>query len=136
MPLRPMEVKAGPSPGNLVQKKLNAFEMRTYRRILRMSWKEKRTNEWALQKLRTKTMLFEQITSRKLRLFGDVMRHDGLEKGIIQGKVEGMRGRGRRRTAWHSDIEEEEDDGQRGTLTSRSGLDANYIKHPADRAPR
>ena len=51
-------------------------------------------------------MLFEQITSRKLRLLGDVMRHDGLEKTVIQGKVEGKWGRGRTGRAWHSDIEE------------------------------
>ena len=50
--------------------------------------------------------VFEQITSRKLRLFGHAMRHDGLEKTVIQGKLEGMRGRGRRRIAWPSDIEE------------------------------
>ena len=76
-----------------VQKKLNAFQMWTYRCILWVSWREKRTNEWVLQKLRTKMMLFEQITSGKLRFFGDAMRHDGLKKTIIQGKVEGMQGR-------------------------------------------
>ena len=59
------------------------------------------------------------------------MRHDGLEKTTIQGKVGDMQGRGRRRRAWHSDIEEEEDDAGRGTLTLSSGLDANYIKHPS-----
>ena len=111
------------------QKKLYTFEVWTYRSILRVSWTEKRTNQWVLQKLTTKMMLFEQIISRKLRFFGDAMRHDGLEKTTIQGKVGDMRGRGRPLTAWHSDIEEEEDHSQRGTLTSRSGLDANCIKH-------
>ena len=38
-----------------VQKKLNAFEMWAYRRIVRVSWREKRTNEWVLQELRTKS---------------------------------------------------------------------------------
>ena len=89
-----------------VQKKLNAFKTWTYRHILRVSWREKRTNEWVLQKLRTTMVLFEQITSRKLRFFGHTMRHDGLEKTTIQGKVWGMRGRGRPHTARHSDIEE------------------------------
>ena len=88
-----------------VQKKLNAFNMWSYQ-CTRVSWREKRTNEWVLQKLRAKMMLFKQITSRKRRFFGHAMRHDGQEETITQGKVEGMQGRGRRRRVWHSDIEE------------------------------
>ena len=48
-----------------------------------------------LQKLRTKMILFEPTTSRTLGFFGPAMRPDGLEKTIIQGKVEGTGARGR-----------------------------------------
>ena len=89
-----------------VKKKINAFEMWTYRRIMRVSWREKKTNEWVLHSLGTVMLLYQQIVCRKLRFFGHIMRHDSLEKAIIQGKVEGMRGRGRPRRAWYSDIEE------------------------------
>ena len=105
-----------------VQKKLNAFEMWTYRRILRVSWKDKRTNEWVLQKLRTKMMLFEQVTSRKLRFFGHAVRHDGLEKTIVQGKVKGTRGTGRPTHSvalWHRRV---------GWMQTASSI-------PANRAP-
>ena len=83
--------------------------MWTYRRILLVPWRKKRTNEW-VQKLTTKRMLFEQITSRKLRFIGDALRPDGLEKNIIQDKVEGKARK--RKTPWTV------------ALTSRSGLDS------------
>ena len=51
-------------------------------------------------------MLLLQIVQRKLRFFGHAIRHNGLEKVIIQGKVESTRGRGRPKRAWHSDVEE------------------------------
>ena len=80
--------------------------MWTYRRILKVSWRERKTNEWVLKKLKTQMMLYEQIVGRKMRFFGHTMRHEGLEKCIIQGKVEGMRKRGRPQRAWHKNIED------------------------------
>jgi exonuclease III len=89
-----------------VQKKIDAFEMWAYRRILRVPWTERRTNEWILQKLNTDMMLKQQTISRKMQHFGHVIRHDSLEKTIIQGKMEGRRARGRPPRTWYNDIEQ------------------------------
>ena len=89
-----------------VQAKVDAFEMWCYRRLLRVSWMDRRTNEWVLQQLNTKTILKKQMMKRKLTFFGHVSRHGSLEKCIIQGSMEGRRRRGRPRRMWQKDIEE------------------------------
>ncbi len=45
-------------------------------------------------------------SNRKMRFFGHFMRHDCLEKLLIQGKVEGKRRRGRPPKGWMDDIKE------------------------------
>lgn len=89
-----------------VEKKVKAFEMWTYRRLLRVSWQDRRTNEWVLQQIGSKQTLLPQLVRRKMKFFGHAIRHDKIEKSVIQGKVEGSRGRGRPMRAWHTDIEQ------------------------------
>ena len=91
---------------NKVNKKIDAFEMWCYRRILGVSWRERRTNNWVLRQLNTKLQLRQQMVKRKMRLFGHLSRHPSLQKTIIQGKVEGRRSRGRPPRAWSKDIED------------------------------
>ena len=87
------------------RKRVDAFEMWCYRRLLRVSWKDKRTNDWVLSKVGCELMLRKTIDSRKLRYFGHISRKDGsIEKVIMQGTVEGSRGRGRPSTSWTDDI--------------------------------
>ena len=87
------------------RKHVDAFEMWCYRRLLRVSWMDKRTNDWVLETIGTELMLRKNIDSRKLRYFGHVSRKDGsVEKLIMQGKVEGKRRRGRPATSWTDDI--------------------------------
>ena len=87
------------------RKRIDAFEMWCYRRLLRVSWQDKRTNNWVLEKIGSELVLQKSIRERKLRYFGHVIRKEGsLEKQIIQGAVEGRRGRGRPTTAWTDDI--------------------------------
>ena len=86
---------------------VDAFEMWCYRRLLRVSWKDKRTNDWVLSKVGCELMLRKTIDSRKLRYFGHISRKDGsIEKFIMQGTVEGSRGRGRPSASpsWTDDI--------------------------------
>ena len=86
-------------------KRIDAFEMWCYRRLLRVSWKDKRTNEWVLSKVGCELMLRRTIDSRKLRYFRHISRKDGsIEKIIMQGAVVGSRGRGRPSTSWTDDI--------------------------------
>ena len=87
-----------------IQNKVNAFEMWAYRRLLRISWQERKSNTWVLDELQTNLMLLNQIIARKLNYFGHAIRHQGLEKLIIQGMLEGKRGRGRPPRSWCDDI--------------------------------
>ena len=89
-----------------VTKKIEAFEMWTYRRLLRVSWRQHKTNAWILEQLRTKPMLVKQMRKRKMKHVGHIIRHNSLEKTIIQVITAGKRGRGRPARTWEKDIEE------------------------------
>ena len=70
-----------------------------------MSWKDKRTNDWVLSKVGCELMLRKIIDSRHFGHFGHISRNDGsIEKVIMQGTVEGSRGRRRPSTSWTDDI--------------------------------
>ena len=69
------------------EKKIDAFELWTWRRILRVPWTERRTNLSV-----PKRSLEATILRLKLRYFGHVMRAKGsLERNIILGQVAGYR---------------------------------------------
>ena len=79
-------------------KKIHSAEMWFYRRMLRVSWREKRIDESILKELGTKRKLVNFIKKRKLSFIGHACRSKcSLMKDIMQGKVEGKRGRGRPR---------------------------------------
>ena len=90
------------------EQKINAFQMKSFRRILRVPWTEKRTNVSILQQLGNveENWLLNTIVQRKLSYFGHVKRHDSLERTIYEGIIEGKRGRGRPRRRWSQDITE------------------------------
>ena len=85
---------------------LDAFEMKGLRKILRVSWTAKKTNEWVLNRDGVKRGLLDTIKARKLAYCGHTMRKRGscLEKEIMQGTMPGARRRGRPRTAWMDNI--------------------------------
>jgi len=88
-----------------LEKKITSFEMWVYRRISRTPWTERKTNQQVLEKLNLKrTELATAVRKRKLQYFGHVTRHNTLQKTILEGKVEGKRGRGRKRTRWIDNI--------------------------------
>ena len=85
---------------------LDAFEMKGLRKVLRVSWTAKKTNEWVLNKAEVKRELLDAVKARKLAYYGHNMRKQGscLEKEIMQGTMPGARRRGRPRTAWMDNI--------------------------------
>jgi hypothetical protein len=87
-------------------KRLSALEMWCYRRMLRISWTEKITNEEVLQKAEIKKRLYTTIQTKKLQYFGHIIRQNGepLYRTVLEGKVNGTRGRGRPRDKWTSNI--------------------------------
>lgn len=86
-------------------KRINAFEMWVYRRILRIPWTARRTNESVLQELSIDTRLITNINRNILRYFGHISRRkEGMERLIVEGKVEGRRSRGRSPSRWSDQI--------------------------------
>ena len=61
--------------------------MKGLRKILRVSWTAKKTNEWILNKAGMKMELLDTIDARKLAYYGRIMRKQGscLDKDIMQG---------------------------------------------------
>ncbi|RUS78482.1 hypothetical protein EGW08_013770 [Elysia chlorotica] len=79
------------------EKRLLAIEMWFLRRIFRISWTEKKTNEEVLHLHGTDRSLLQMIRKRQMEFLGHRNRHDGLEKLMLHGKVERKRARGRQR---------------------------------------
>jgi len=87
------------------QKCIEAFEMWGFRRLLRIPWTQRKTNEWILEKLNEDRQLLNSIKTRKIRYYGHVMRKPScLEKDIVQGCISGSRSRGRQRRRWTENI--------------------------------
>ena len=65
--------------------------MKELRKILRVSWSAKKTNEWVLNKAGVKRDLLDTVKARKLAYYGHTMRKRGscLEKEILQGTMLG-----------------------------------------------
>lgn len=86
--------------------KLNAFEMWTWRRMERVSWKDKKTNEEVLREVGEDKKLVEMIVRRKKNWIGHILRGNGLLKQVIEGRMEGKRARGRPRKGMIDDLKE------------------------------
>lgn len=88
--------------------KLQAFEMWCYRRMLRISWTEKRTNVEVLREMGKERELITSIKARKLQYLGHIMRGNKYElmRVIMQGKIKGKRSIGRRRLSWLRNLRE------------------------------
>ena len=86
--------------------RIYAFEMKGFRKILRVSWIAKKTNEWVLETAGVERTLLGTVKSRKLSYYGHVMRKQGnsLEKEIMQGTIPGTRARGRPRMTWMDNV--------------------------------
>ena len=92
------------------EKKITSFEMKCYRKILRTSWTERKTNASVLEQLGLKApQLLNLVKKQKLSYFGHIKRHNTLEKLFLEGTCEGKGGgggRGRPRNVWTQDIGE------------------------------
>jgi len=57
--------------------RIDAVEMKGLRKILRVSWTAKKTNEWVLNKAGVKRKLLDTVKARKLAYYGQTMRKRG-----------------------------------------------------------
>ena len=87
-------------------KRLEAFEMWSYRRMMRISWTKHKTNEEVLRMANVKRSLITIITKRKCQYFGHLIRRNGIQRTLLEAKIEGKRGRGRPRVMWMDNIKD------------------------------
>ena len=80
-----------------IEERLSSVEMWFYRRMLRVSWMDKLSNQTMLERAETHETLVTTITKRQMSFFGHVCRKEKLEYLVSTGKFEGKRARGRQR---------------------------------------
>ena len=92
------------------KKRTQAFEMRCYRRLLNILFKDHFTNEEVRRKSQAAIGEYDELLTlvkkRKLRWFGHVSRSSGLAKTILQDTVKGKIKRGRQIKRWEDNIKE------------------------------
>ena len=83
------------------QWRIDAFELRCWRRLLRVPWTARRSNQSVLKEISPECSLEGLMLKLKLQYFGHLMRRaDSFEKTLVLGKIEGRRRRGRQRMKW------------------------------------
>ena len=82
-------------------RRIDAFELWCWRRLLRVSWTARRSNQSILKEINPEYSLEGLMLKLKLHYFGHFIRRTGsLEKTLVLGKIEGRRRRGRQRMRW------------------------------------
>ena len=86
-------------------RRIDAFEQRCWRRLLRVPWTARRSNQSILKEISSGCSLEGLMLKLKLQYFGHLMqRADSFEKTLMLGKIEGRRRRGRQRIRWLDSI--------------------------------
>ncbi|GFN76223.1 endonuclease-reverse transcriptase [Plakobranchus ocellatus] len=80
-----------------IQKKIEAAEMWFFRRMLRVPWTARKTNEEVLKETESTRSLMNRIRRRQAKFVGHIMRREGLENFVTTGRMEGKKSRGRQR---------------------------------------
>ena len=97
-----------------IERRIQALEMRCYRRLLNISYKDHVTNEEVRNRIQNATGvqigvyddLLTMVKKRKLRWYGHISRSSGMAKTILQGTVKGANRRGRQKKRWEGNIKE------------------------------
>ena len=91
-------------------RRIYALELWCWRRLLRVPWTARRSNQSILKEINSEYSLEGLILKLKLQYFGHLMRRaDSLEKTLMLGKIEGRRRRGWQRIKWLDDIIDSKD---------------------------
>ena len=96
-------------------RRMDAFELWCWRRLLRVPWTARRSNQSILMEIRPECSLEGLMLKLKLQYFGHLMwRADLFEKTLMLRKIEGRRRRGGQRVKWLDDIIDSMDMGSGG----------------------
>ena len=92
------------------RQRIDALELWCWRRLLRVPWTARRSNQSILKEISPEYSLEGLMLKLKLQYFGHLMRRtDSFEKTLMLGKIEGRRRRGQQRTRWLYDITDSKD---------------------------
>ena len=93
-------------------RRIDAFELWCWRRLLRVPWTARRSNQPILKEISSGCSLEGLMLKLKLHYFSHLMRRaDSFEKTLMLGKIEGRRRRGRQRMRWLDGITDSMDMG-------------------------
>ena len=85
--------------------RIDAFKLWCWRRLLRVPWTARKSNQSILKKISPEYSLEGLMLKPKLQYFGHlIQRTDSFEKTLMLGKIEGRRRRGQQRLRWLDDI--------------------------------
>ena len=94
------------------RRRIDAFELWCWRRLLRVPWTARRYNQSILKEISPGCSLEGLMLKLKLQYFGHLMRRaDSFEKTLMLGKIEGRKRRGRQRMRWLDGITDSMDMG-------------------------
>ena len=83
------------------RRRIDAFELWCWRRLLRVPWTARRSNQSVLKKISPECSLEGLMLNLKLQYFGHLMRRtDSFEKTLMLGKIEGRTRRGQQSMRW------------------------------------
>ena len=83
------------------RRRIDAFELRCWRRLLRVPWTARRSNQSILKEISPRISLEGMMLKLKLQYFGHIMRRvESLEKTLMLGGIGGRRRRGQQRMRW------------------------------------
>ena len=92
------------------RRRIDAFELWFWRRLLRVPWTARRSNQSILKEINPGISLEGKMLKLKLQYFGHLMRRvDSLEKTLMLGGIEGRRRRGQQRMRWLDGITDSTD---------------------------
>ena len=96
-------------------RRIDAFELWCWRRLLRVPWTARRSKQFILKEISPGCSLEGLMLKLKLQYFGHLMQSaDSLEKTLMLGKIQGRRRRGRQRMRWLDGITDSMDMGLGG----------------------
>ena len=93
-----------------IERSIQALEMRCYRRLPNISYKDHVMNEEVRNRIQNATGVHDDLLTMakkwKLTWYGHISRSSGMAKTILQGTVKGARRRGRQKKRWEDNIKE------------------------------
>ena len=93
-----------------IERRIQALEIRCYRRLLNISYKDHVKNEEVRNRIQNATGVHDDLLTMvkkwKLRWYGHISRSSGMAKTVLQGTLKGARRRGRQKKRWEDNIKE------------------------------